>query len=216
MTLDFGNDYLLIANPEPVTFTSAGRLTSPAKAITHAFQYPVTVQERSPTGGVYTGATKLWTLPGALLDPVKPKPGDVVTDADGVAWTVLSFTYGQLARSYNLTCLSLALAYKLRRKVSIWPAARTVDAAGGAVTTHGSAAETNVPASIQEVAATPDTARGKRGRRRQYEIRLATQHLLTEGDQVRDEGGVIYQVTGYREPNRIDELALVTAEVTVP
>lgn len=207
--LDYSLDYLLWDFPEAATLTSVRDGQDLTAAVTHALRGQPSIKERAPTGGVYTGTDLLWLLPGVLLGGLTPKPGDTVTDAAGVIWTILQPEYDQLDQMWQCYAVALAIAHDLRDRVTLWKPATEQDAAGSRSSDHVQVGPER-SARVQLVSEAPAEGRGKKLWVRTWRVYLAAEAgRVTHEWQVRDADGVIYEPSAVENRSRIDELSVI-------
>ena len=209
MTLVLDNDYLVFDNTESVTHVSIRAAGNLADAIANALRHQVTERDAIASGGVYTTQDVAWNLP-AIQAANAPKPGDTITDSDAVVWTILQVDRATLKTRWRCTSRDLILANDLRHTVEIWAPQYSDNQAGGRVPVY-IPQQTGLAARVQELAADRIEERGKRGTRRQYEIYLAFTVAVTTDHQVRHDG-TIYEIIGYREPDQIGSLMVLSCE----
>lgn len=209
--LDWSADYLSWDFQERVTFTSAaaGGRAEVSFPVEPTLRGQPTAKERAPTGGAYAGSDLQWLLPFPMLRGNAVKPADTVTAADGTVYTVLQPGYDQLDQVWDCYSVALSIAHQLADRLTVWAPANAQDRAGSRVATY---AQTYGPtdARFQLVDESQEEARGKQLWRRTYEAYVAAEVELTNECQVRDGDGNVYQVTGYKNRGRIDELSVIS------
>lgn len=212
VSLDLSGDYSLVDNTEAVTFTNVGR--DPAfdqtQEISAAHRAPVSLREAATSGGVYTRQDQIWRLPGALLQG-RAKPGDKITpqtlanDADGI-WTILEVSWDQLNQEWRCPSRNLALVNDLRDTVTIERHSGAQDEAA-TFKPDWYPLYSQVAARVQEISGAPDESLGRRGTVRTLEVTLDRRLVVTNRDRVIDDRtGEIFEITGWTNPDRIDEL----------
>lgn len=84
-----GNDYKVVDSPETVTFAQGGV----SRTVTGAVRYEVSRREVLASGGLLTGQEIVFELPAAAgawsASVLTPQEGAKITDAGGVAYSVL-------------------------------------------------------------------------------------------------------------------------------
>lgn len=211
---------------EPVTYrtqTAPGVYADTAPALTHpvtgsptadvAKRLKLTFKELAASGGAYVSQDRTWLIPTAALTAVgvTPKVGDQVEDAGGTRWTVLTVDSRKFGLTTALTTRDLVLVYALRDTLTQGRSAAGPDAAGGRTPRYATVAA-DVPAKVQEVAAAAGDRLGQRQAPRVYEITVGQRLALRALDRLTDQAGTVYQVTGWRQADRIDVLMVVDAE----
>ncbi len=210
LAMDFSADYVLWDLAEAVTFTASATAGNTNVSVATALRAQPEERERAPSGGVYAGFDLTWYLPGPLLSGHSPKPGDLVTDGSSVPYTVLKTNYDQLDKVWVLYTVDLILANDLRDTVDIYGPTDGQDA-GGARVPSFAPVYSSLAARVQEVQGEVATERGKHGTRQRFDVFLTTRVSVTIHHQVR-KGATIYSVTGWRNPDRIDELMVLNCE----
>lgn len=223
LSSSFSTDYLVWDGVQVVTHT-AGRLGGGGTetAVSLAKRRALTYKELAASGGAYTGLDRVWLIPAAVLSAgFTIRPGDAITDASSVAWTVLEATLGKFGQTWKLTCRDLVLVNALTYLIDIERAQLLQDAAGGTVRRWpgqgGTVAYSQLRASVQPVEAAPADERGVRAGLAKYEVTVERQVALAfDRDRVKwtDTTGQPHylDITGLRNPNRIDELPVLTCE----
>lgn len=214
LSLDFSSDYLLWDLTEAVTFRSKRRLGEVSQAVSVALRGQPSRKERAPTNGVYSGYDLNWLLPGVLLGTVVPKPGDRIEDAAGTYWTILSQDYDQLDKVYACYTINLTLAFDLRDTISIYgpDTSQAIRDNAGSYKPAFKVIHQGKAARVQESNAGFTEERGRRGDLLSFEIYLEDNLALQSDYYVQDEAGNIYDITGWRNKERIDDLMVVQAE----
>ncbi len=207
-------------NTEPVTYTSTRKTGSMAASIAIARKRSVTLKEQAVSGGVYQGSDIVFLLPGKLLSPSlgQLKEADVVTDRDGIAWTVLS-AQGQRRglkgyAVWRLTCRALAIVYDLRDLATFERYMGVLDPAGIEVKAWRPVPNgAGVSCRVQRISDQQAEERGIRGNEVLYEIYLAAELDLTVKDRVNWPAalGGYLEVRSIKNRQRIDELSVVEA-----
>jgi hypothetical protein len=163
--------------------------------------------ELLPSSGVYAGQDITWLVPAKLLT-LEPKPGDRIVDGEDVAWTVLKVDHQVQRTIWRLEARNLVLAFDLRDLAAIYRPDSALDQAKGR-TPAFTAVYSGIPARFQKIRTEQVEERGRRGLRETWSVVIDRQLSITNEDQVRDASGTIYQVTGYHNPARVDELPVI-------
>lgn len=223
--LDLSQDYLTFTNPEKdgCRYQSTRNSGTMVDSIAICKKRSASDKEQAASGGAYTGTDVLWLIPTQQLAKSigEPKPGDVVIDRDGNEFTVLQATGKRRDangyQQWNLMSRNLVVAYDLQGTITIYHPAVTLDAGGGRNPNFGAATPTylKVPCRFQEITEETGDALGRRGAIRSYRVYVAKRLLVTNEDQAVDQNGAIYQIKGYENPDRIDELQYLICE-TIP
>lgn len=211
MDLDLMDDYLVWDNTEAVTLVSARTAGDVEQEVATALRLPLTTKEIAASNGVYTGQDVVWLLPTPLLGGVTPKPRDRVQDENDIDWTVLENSYSALDGTHRLTCRDLVIHNDLRDLITIKRASISQDDAAANVRTWSTTAYADVPAKVQPIVADIVEERGMSGFRVRYEIPVGQALTVTDEDRI-EWNSRILQITGWRDPERIDSLMVILAE----
>ncbi|QDT30478.1 hypothetical protein Pan153_61070 [Gimesia panareensis] len=102
-------DYLYLKMPgtEPVTLTTrrgANNDTTSTVSISHAWMRDITHDDI--VKGLVTSAKEAmtWNIPNVLLAGSEIETGDTITDANNVAWTVMSISRVRLRTHWRCIC----------------------------------------------------------------------------------------------------------------
>ncbi len=217
--VDASQNYKTWGNVEPITLTSRATEADDAFTIPVAKRRAPTDDEVAASNGVYVKEDLVWLLPATLVTAAgatgtkAPKPGDLVTDADGTEWTILSRAYNTLKSTFRCMTRDLILAYDLRGLLTIQrPQATTTDAAAGRTFAYDTAYE-DIPCRIQETSSEPGEERGKRVTVKRYTVTVNQRLRLTIEDRIVDQDdGEIYEITGWDNADRIDQLMTIEAK----
>lgn len=203
-------DYQVWDNTEAVTVTPAasGQQVTVSAALRRAPQYV----EQATSRGVYVAARVPWMVPAALLGGYRPQPADVLTDASSTAYTILRAAWVAVQNAWRLETVDLFLAYGLNDSLTVRRATNTQDAAGGRVPTFATVYQ-GIAARFQPIQAAVDDERGRRLTRTRYQVYSAQQLSLFIEDLVQDQAGNQYEVRGWHNPQRIDELQVIDTEL---
>lgn len=216
VSIDHSDDWQVWDGLETVTYASTRTATGAggnAYAIVTAAALRADTQqsETEPSGGRYAKGRLVWDLPASYLPGIECKPGDTLTDARNDTWTVLESRWQVQGTIYRLETINLAVAYDLRELVSITRPTNTQDAAGGRVPTFA-AVYSGVQARIQETTADVTDGMGRRQARRTYQVFIGSRPTLLIEDRLVDSAGVVYEITGWHAPDRIDQLMTLDCE----
>lgn len=221
MRTDLSADHLCWDGTEGVTLEVTKRTAPDLVPVAVAKRRAVRASQRSPSGGVYAGYELRWLLPARETAGVTPKPGDVIEDDQAERWTVLTVEANRLRQTFACGCVNLVLALDLRDTVVIERASIAPDAAGVPVKSFPPAGGRDlyvVAARVQEVTREVAEERGVRYAKERYEVTVDRQlrDLDAGEDRLRwvDPAGVTryLDIVDYRNPERIDELPVLTAE----
>lgn len=196
----------------------------------------LTRRELGASGGVYNALDQVWLIPEALMpEGMHSKPGDVVVElpdvlagtagpiADtmtGTRWTVLEAAWQKFRQTRRLTCRDLVLSYELRDSVTIERPALSYDGAGVPVKAFPSDATnpggvvlySKLPARAQLVSKEMADQYGIRGLEGKYRVIVSQEVDVTAEDRVVLASGLILDIVGYENAQRIDELPVAICE----
>lgn len=108
MTLaaDIADDYLLAPKLEDAVVHHVAAATS--ETVENVYWTPVRRKEAGESKGVYTTRDRKCMVGAAAID-TEPKPGDLITDAAAVQWTVLEADLFRLGTIYRCWCRKLEI-----------------------------------------------------------------------------------------------------------
>lgn len=220
MQLNLSQEYKVWDNIESVQYQSTRKTGNALDSIPVVKRRPLTVKERATSGGVYQGADAMFLVPVVLFNLGLPKPADVITDKDGNAFTVLDWT-GQKRDSsgyttYKIHAVNLAIHYDLSDVITFERYVSTLDASKTELKTWRPL-YSNVPCRVQRLDDEVGQERGIRGTATRYNIYLAQDLSLVTRDRAAWPAalGGYLEVRKLTNRQRIDELSLVEAELTV-
>ncbi len=210
MTLDFSDDWMIWDNKEPVDLTTTDSEEYPLSDVLFR---ALTLKEQQASGGAYTASDRKVLVPKSLLSDYDAtlKPKDVITRADGSAWTILEVGLNTFETWWSATVRNLAIAFDLRDLLTVKRPTNTKDNALGRVATFANV-YANIPCKIQDDTAEDAERFGKAVTLRRYKIWVDRQLTLTAEDQLVDQGGNLYSFVDFRNTDQIGELPMITAE----
>lgn len=205
------DDQLSMDGRESVEYQSTRKAGGVTVTLPNAIQYPITTRELAASGGRYTGSDVVWSLRLAELGDVTPKPADTIIDATAAVWTVLDVAVSRFAGFAKATCRNLAVAFGLEDAVDIEVPTVAAGDTGGRANVWA-AKYSDLACRMQPDATESFDARGKDATARRYLCYVARQ--IDPRSDAGDWGrvtfeGRYYQITGYRQAERIDELPVV-------
>jgi hypothetical protein len=212
------NDYQSWDDRESVAYTSVKNSGNVEYSLTDCLRRPLNFKELAASGGVYTSQDRVWLVPAAILPSglngvADLKPADFLTDGDSVQWTVLECAWNTLQTWWRLVTRNIVLAYDLRSTLSIINPINNQDASGNRIPNYNvEPAYSNVPCRIQEQEGNVAELLGKQEIKRTFIAYIGQRVTVTRESRVIS-GGVNYQVTGYRNPDRIDMLMELNLEI---
>lgn len=195
---------------ESLTVTSVRPNSSNVAAAVTGARYLRGARERRASYGNYTAADEVFTI---ATDAVAftPKPRDTVTRGSDVL-TVLSVDGSPWLKFWILTCVNLVLAADLRSTGTLSRPNFVQDDAGRRALGTYTAVATDVPCRVQPADSAAVDALDRRVIVGHYQAILGTAVSARAQDRFVS-GGVTYTVTGYRDPERIDDLMTLELEL---
>lgn len=215
--MDLSSDYLCWDQVEAISLEIPTRAAPRTLDVSVAKRRAIRSREKSPSGGVYQGFETRWLIPARMLPTgEKIEPAQVILDQEGTRWTVLTVDRNKHGHTWAAGCVNLALALQLRDTVTIERATISADAAGAAIKTFDRILYT-VQARVQQITEQIALERGVRYAKGRYDVIVDRQlfGLDIAEDRVKwFEGDLVryLDITGYRAPERIDELPVIEAE----
>jgi hypothetical protein len=186
----------------PVTVTRPG--SSAATEVAHALRCAITAREAERAEGQYTASDVAWHLPATEL-PAAPRLGDVIVDAEGQRWTVLSVQRTTMERRWRCVCRNLAVACGLDQYVDVLKASYTKDSSGAEHPTWRTW-RTGLRARIQPVEVLVKDEHDRQVTAAAFRVFVAEEVSVDHTCRIRGPDGTVYQVTGCRKAGRIDAL----------
>lgn len=213
-TPSFGGDWRVWDNRETVSYTVVARAGNTAyPVVTDCKRRQLTKRELESSNGAYVAGDRNWLVPVEVLPPgVTPKISDFITDAGGTVWSVLAAELNTWQTWWRLTCRNLVLHADLRELVTLLSPSASQDSAGGRVPTF-TAAVSNLPAKVLEVEAAADDRLGKRQAVKRYTAWVGQRVFPAANWRLKDSGGQVYQILGWRSADRFDVLQALDLEV---
>lgn len=142
---------------------------------------------------------------------VDPEPGDSITDASGVTWTIIAVQRDTLATRWRLICRRLDITNEAATLVTI-QVATWAKSAGGAQQATWANSQTNVRAKIQRIDGSEVDDNKRREVKAQFTVTFEGQTILTKSHRIVGSDAAIYRVAGYQNPDLIGELYQVLVE----
>jgi len=209
LTLAIADDLDLFDGLETATFTH--RVDSSTDAITVALFRAISTDEAAASDGKYTTEDVRAHVKTSEVG-TDPEPGDTITDASGVIWTILSVQRDTLATRWRLICRRLDIADEASTLITI-ESATWAKSAGGAQVATWSTSQSNVRAKIQRIAADETDETNQRQVKARFVITSEVQNLVGKSHRILGSDATIYRILGYRNTDRIDSLYEILAEV---
>lgn len=196
---------------EPITFrrqTALGVYTD--YAISDAWWRDLNDTEKAASRGVYVESERNWFIPQELFAS-EPDIGDIVVDSESRSYTILSRGAAGGLGTWKARAVNLILAAELRSLITIERPTNVISPEGFRLPNYA-AIYTDVPARVQEIDGTRAETFGKAGFPRRFTVYLGQRVSVTIEDRVLLDG-VVYQIRGFSNPDRIDELMQLSAEI---
>lgn len=195
---------------EAVTFkhqTAVGVYTS--YAVSDAWWRDLNDKEKAASRGAYVEHERNWFLPLELLT-ADVAIGDLIVDADANTYTVLTLSAAGGLGVGKYKTVNLVLAAELRDSVTISRPLNVQDGSLNRVPTYV-ATYSGIAGKVQEITGDRQEMQGKVGFHKRYAVYLGQRVTVTTEDRV-TVSGVTYQIMGYVNPDRIDELMALDVE----
>lgn len=202
MQLDLSQDLLLTDGLQAVSVRLVGEAFD--RQVSHALRRDVSIREVAASNGDYRLGDTRWHLPATeFCDP--PTLGSMITDCDGVTWTVLSVGKQTLNTRWACTCRAIEITEGLSQTISIERMKLGKGEYGEQTIEAWVPAYTNLRAKIQPQSTDIAEEHGRRLARVTHTVYVATQVELQAKDRVRC-GSKSYGVVAVRNAERIDTL----------
>ena len=206
---DPGDDFSSIVDRvETATVQRPG--SSLASSTNGALRRPVTTREAENSQGEYTLSDVVWHLPAAdITEP--PRPADIIVDADGIRWTILAVARTAADSRWRCVCRNLAIVHGLDQFVDIEQAVYTKDIRGARQAVWR-IWQSGLAAKIQPLAARNTDGHQQDVTIGEYRVFLAESIELDHTHRIKGPDGRLYQINGYKKPDRIDALLEIEAQ----
>lgn len=208
MTFALSGDWSgLIDGLQPVTLLRPG--TSLSLLVPHALCRVLKGGEAEATAAWNTQCDVVWHLPAEELAQT-PRTGDLLVDADGRRWTVLSARAAAMATRWRCVARDLAAAHDLRETVRV-ERADYAKGDGGAEEIAWRLWKAGVRARILPVAQETLDEHERTVTATTVRILVAEDLELDHACRLRGPDGKTYRVQTYRKAQRIDDCGEITA-----
>lgn len=214
MTPQTAGDWRFWPNRETVSLreaTGAGEYT--ARTVADVKRRALLWKEQAASAGGYTAKDLVWLIPEACrvaAEAPAPKAADVIRDAAGNDWTVLEVGVGKFGQTHRCVTRCLKLVYGLSETCDLLRPANTQDAAGFRVSTLAAVAGyESVPCKLQEVTSAADLQTHDAATHDRDLVAYLGQRLVLKAGDVLRVGGVLYDLRGTADWDRIDTLGQV-------
>ena len=209
------NDFLSHDNRETLTHIPIRRVNgvTERKRITleNCTRGDVTSREAFASGGAYTSSDVVFFLPvdETIVSTVttSPKAGDLLEDAAEETHTVLEARLEDFGSSWICISRNMAIVHNLRDTVEWMRCTNSQDRAGGRKPTWER--RQTLKGRLQETAALAGEDLGQLDIQQTWDVFLEEEIDVAIDDLLRI-GGEDYEVSGWRNRERIDELMVVT------
>jgi head-tail adaptor len=208
-TLDFSQDHLVWDNYLTVSYLSVRKSGDQMYCPQRCHKHAISQKELAASDGVYVPTDVMLRMPGN--QPFLPKPRDRWTDEMGTTWTVLEVARIVTLSRYRLVSRDLILHHDLRDAIDVMTPNYTFDASGIRIKTFTSK-YTGIAARVQPISADILDERGVRGLRISHQCIVGQELDVTNEDRV-NFGGKHYEIRGFHNPERIDELQVLDLEL---
>lgn len=202
---DVGGDLTHVDGLETVTLRQAGE--SAVATLSGALRRRLRYAEAEASGGRYQRGDVVWHV-STEQQASMPRLGSILTDAEGVHWTVLGVERETLALRWRIVARSLIIAKGLDELITIqrarWTAGR-----GGDAQPAWHDWRCGLPARIQPQQAEIEVNEHRRQTRVTHKVFLAENIPLDENHRFKAADGSTYTIRRVERAARIDELTVV-------
>lgn len=195
--------------------TAVGAYTNHALSATGgaAKRRAPTWKEQTASAGAYSAKNLVWLLPTANLpDGVTPKAGDVIRDASSVDHTVLEVQVGKFGQTHRCVTIALAVVYELSELGTLERPVSGRDGAGRPLPAGYTVIAADVSCRVQPEDGTAGDVDERKVIPLRYTATLATPVVVRARDRFTVDG-TAYTVTGFRNPERLDQLLQLSLEL---
>jgi hypothetical protein len=147
-----------------------------------------------------------------LATGIRPKLMDVITDTDGLTYTVQTVEENSYGTCYDITALNLKYAFGFTNTLSIRRPAATKSGGVKTATTFTVIAS-GIEGLVIPTGKQVEEKNGRRTKTGQFDIHMVSQYEWRPDDQIQDETGQIYQILSSGVPGTIDNYLIYAAEV---
>jgi hypothetical protein len=215
MPFDLIDDWKIWDNTEQVALVTGVRGSTFTNWTATAKRRQLRFRELAASGGAYTSRDMVWLVPVQFLPiDANPRLGDRVEPADGSSWTVTEATLNTWRSWWSLTTRNLVLVNDLSSKATLMRPTNTQDAAGGRVPVFAAVdGASNIAIRVQETEAVVEVRNGKRQATRRFTAYCEKRIYPQANDRITTSNGAIYQITGWRNADRLDLLLELDLEI---
>lgn len=207
MTFDPSDDWSeVIDGLQAVTLLRPG--TSLTVTIPHALCRVLKSGEAETTAAWNTHDDVVWHLPAAEVAPA-PRSGDVLVEAEGRRWTILSVRSVALATRWRCIARDLAAAHGLDQTVRV-EKAHYAKGDNGAEEVVWRLWKAGLRAKIQPLAQETADEHQRTATAATFKVLVAEDLELDHTCRIRGPDGKVYRVQAYAKPQRIDAVGEIT------
>lgn len=198
------------------TYTSVRTAGNTTAALTNLAKYVVSLEEAAKSFGVYQANDVIWTLEKSDLTAasITAKPRDTITQGSTI-YNVLAVDETDTLDFQKVTTRNLAIHNQLNDLAAIFRPIMTQETTGARAELQEQIGA-DVVARFQPIRTQEVEERGKRYAQRVWEVTLAQdvepRNVAGDWGVVRRESdNKLFDITGYRQAERIDELSVIEA-----
>ena len=215
VTFDPSTDFEdIVDGLEAVTLVRRG---SSSTAIDNALQRAITDEEIAASDGSVQAGDVRWHFP-TVEAVTTPRMGDVVLDAGGDRYTILSVQHATLENRYRCISRNLRVVYRLDDTVDILQASYVKGPGGAMEVDHWDVFKAGIRARVQpmqsDIGEEYEARRTVKAVEVLVEVDIEPQLDLTQQHRVRASDGALYKVTGYAGAEQIGDVPRILAEET--
>jgi hypothetical protein len=165
------------------------------------------IGEDEPSAGAYQRFDAIFSVRASLLTSVGgAKPGDTITDPGGMVWTIIEAKPPVISGTWQLTCLSLAIAGALKESGNLMRPVAGQDVAGRPALSSYNTIASGVTCWVQPLESTAGDTFDRRTMKGRYTAYLASPVAAVQAKDVLVVGGTTYTILTSSKPDRLDKL----------
>lgn len=213
--LDFSDDWEIWDNVESVALVTGVRTNAFTNWTVTGKRLPISYKELVASAGAYTMQDITWLIPTKHLPAnANPRLGDRIEPADGTSWTVTEATLNTLKSYWRLTTRNLVLVHGLADTANLMRPENQQDSVGARLPVYANVSgSTSLPIRVQETEAVVENRNGKRQATRKFTGYVGRRIYPQANDRIVTSDGTIYQLTGWRNADRLDLLMELDLEI---
>lgn len=182
--------------------------------VVSAIAGPAKSQDVAGTEGALRVVSCVWNVYATSLQPGDlPAPGDQITDAAGLQWTIAETSWVGLATRWRLECRRLDWSAARTQSVRLDRATITQDASGGVIRSW-LPVEFNLPAIIQTRSIPKDDETWTRSRSQWVDVYLNESVTIQRDDRIVTEANEVIAIRDVLLSGRIGDPVVVRGEIT--